>query len=106
ILSLDDALDVLDEPLGIIVENAENDWKFLLGCMPERVRKKILEMDKNRWLKPLHGGGSDIKKQIISRSKKEQERFRTFAFFDSDRRHPDELDLSWYGWLFVYQTGV
>lgn len=95
VLPLDDALEILSEPLGILVEDADNDWAFLLGIMRTSERNRIKAAVTKRWAEPLHGGGSGIKSRLEARLKHHAKRFRTFLMFDSDRRHPDELDPSW-----------
>lgn len=95
LLPLDEALDVLGEPLGILVENALNDWCFLLGMMRPIERTQVQHAEEKGWLKPLHGGGSTLPAQIKARLNKPHETFRTFVLFDSDRRHPDELATGW-----------
>ena len=94
-LSLDDALRVLDEPLSILVEDIEADWSFLLGIMRASERDKLLMAVEHNWVKPIHGGGSGLKKQLLSRLQMAHKILRTFALFDSDRLHPDELISDW-----------
>lgn len=94
-VSLDDAYRVLGEPLGILVENYENDWNFLLGMMGKSHKITLDGALRERWISRIHGGGSDLKKQLRKRKDVPVERWRTFALFDSDRRHPDELDRTW-----------
>lgn len=95
ILPLDDALAVLQQPLGIVVENAVNDWNFLCGVMRISEREQIRNAEGKGWVKCLHGGGSDLVNQLNIRLSSPQEWLRTFVMFDSDRRHPDELVTTW-----------
>lgn len=95
ILSLDDALRVLDESLAILVENAENDWKFLLGIMRRSERERIQRAVSNRWAQPVHGGGDTLKTQLETRLKLSPQALRTFVLFDCDRLHPDEHSSQW-----------
>jgi hypothetical protein len=94
-VSLDDAYRVLAEPLAILVENYENDWNFLLGIVGTKLRAMLEKAEQAGWIRRVHGGGSELKKQLLERLKSPAEQWRTFALFDSDRMHPDELDPSW-----------
>ncbi|MBF0178951.1 MAG: hypothetical protein HQM03_02865 [Magnetococcales bacterium] len=94
-LSLDQALHLLNEPLGVMVENADNDWAFLLGILPTEIRKKVIDAEEKGWLICLHGGGSTLERQLEKRAKNPNKRWRTFVLFDSDRLHPDELQPEW-----------
>ena len=95
VLPLKEALRVLDTPLAILLESSLNDWYFLQGIMPILQRDRVQRFEEEGWIIPLHGGGSEIKKFIDQRVKKNHEGLRTFALFDSDRRHPDELNPTW-----------
>lgn len=94
-LSLDDALTVLSQPLGVLVENSENDWHFLRGIMRTSEGAIVDRALERSWITPLHGGGSSLPPQLEIRLSKPAEGLRTFVLFDSDRRHPSELDLTW-----------
>ena len=94
-LTLDDALSVLNEPLGILLENAENDWHFLCGIMRPSDRERIQHAVKKSWAEPVHGGGSTLIKQLTSRTSTLAKGLRTFVVFDSDRLHPDECVATW-----------
>lgn len=94
-LSLDKAVCLLDSPLVLIVENAANDWHFLRRMMRPSECQKIEDAISRRWVEVMHGGGADIKERLKERAKRRESCLRTFAMFDSDRRHPDELDPSW-----------
>ena len=96
ILPLDDALQVLAEKLGFLLENGENDWHFLLGIMPKSQRERIQNACDQGWLEPLHGGGSTIVAQLHARLKQPHRGLRTAMMFDSDRRHPLELAETWH----------
>jgi hypothetical protein len=94
-LTLDDALSVLSEPLGILLENAENDWHFLCGIMRPSERERIQWAVKKSWAEPIHGGGSTLIKQLAARANISAKGLRTFVMFDSDRLHPDECAATW-----------
>lgn len=94
-LSLDDALRLLSEPLGILLENANNDWHFLSRIIRDSEKRILEKAIEQRWVETLHGGGCDITQRIAERAATPAKRLRTFVLFDSDRRHPDELDPTW-----------
>lgn len=94
-LGMDDALKLLAEPLGILVENSKNDWHFLHGIMRQSEKDRIDHAMDNGWIDVLHGGGDNLKTEIERRAQKPHTQVRTFAIFDSDRRHPDELNPAW-----------
>ena len=94
-LTLDDAISILNEPLGILLENANNDWCFLYGVMKESERAVVARAIESRWAETVHGGGSDLIQRVSDRSKNPAQRLRTFVLFDSDRRHPNELQPGW-----------
>lgn len=94
-LNIDDALKLLEEPLGILLENANNDWHFLNRIIRSSERVRLQRAVDARWAEPLHGGGSDLVQRIADRTSSIAKRLRTFVLFDSDRRHPDELHPDW-----------
>lgn len=94
-LTLDDALAVLTEPLGILLENAENDWHFLCGIMRPSERERIKRAVNKSWVEPVHGGGSTLINQLTYRTTIPAKGLRTFVVFDSDRLHPDEFAVTW-----------
>ena len=94
-LSLSDALRLLQEPLGIIVENAKNDWEFLRKLVTQVTRETLDQALSNGWITILHGGGADMVANISRRAAVQHLLLRTFAMFDSDRHHPDELAAGW-----------
>ena len=96
ILPLDDALKVLGQKLGFVLEHADNDWHFLLGMMLQSQRKRILHAVEQGWAEPVHGGGADIKARLNARLEQPYIGLRTALMFDSDRMHPDELGPDWH----------
>src|SRR3990167_7790631 len=94
-LSLDEAVSLLDHPLGLLVENAANDWHFLRRMMRASERQRLQYAVSRRWVEVLHGGGADLVPRLHDRASTPEGALRTFVLFDSDRRHPDELDSSW-----------
>lgn len=94
-LCLADALRLLQEPLGIIVENATNDWNFLRKLVTQVAREILDQALNNGWITILHGGGAEMVANISRRAAVQHRILRTFAMFDSDRHHPDELAADW-----------
>jgi hypothetical protein len=94
-VSIDEALDVLREPLGVFVENADNDWQFVVGLMRPAEREQVKKHLSKGWLVALHGGGATLPERIRDRASSPYRALRTFAVFDSDRRHPVELEDDW-----------
>jgi hypothetical protein len=95
VLPLDEALALLAEPLGILVENSVNDWHFLTGIMRVSERQIVDRALQQGWAQVLHGGGATIVAQIEARLTQPRLGFQTFVVFDSDRRHPTELHPRW-----------
>jgi hypothetical protein len=95
VLPLDDALKVLAEKLGFLLEDGENDWHFLLGVMSRSQRESLLKAFNEGWIEPVHGGGTNIVTQLENRLKQPHRGLRTVMLFDSDRLHPDELSHNW-----------
>jgi hypothetical protein len=95
ILSLDQSLEVLDQRLGILLENAQNDWNFLLGIMRRSDSRRLLQIVEKGWAEPLHGGGTTMRALLEDRINSPAKGLRTFAIFDSDRLHADELLPEW-----------
>ena len=94
-LPLDDALKVLEQKLGFLLENNINDWHFLLGIMARSQRERVLRAMENDWVEPLHGGGSGILENLKKRLRQPHQALRTVMMFDSDRLHPRELAATW-----------
>lgn len=95
-LGMADTLKLLDEPLGLLLENNRNDWNFLLRLAPGAARTLLQEAEQDRRLEPLMGGGNTIVQQMEARAAHSPaRRARTFVLFDSDRLHPDELHPDW-----------
>ncbi|MBC3918056.1 hypothetical protein H8L32_11260 [Undibacterium sp. CY18W] len=95
VVTLNDALKVLTEKLVILLENAENDWYFLLGIMNSRDRARMCDYVAKGWAEPGHGGGDTLGMIMDNRIQHHWKALRTFVIFDSDRLHPDEFDENW-----------
>ncbi|KAA0578878.1 hypothetical protein FZ983_16160 [Azospirillum sp. B21] len=94
-LPIDDARELLNEKICILLEDSSNDWNFLQGIMMESEREKLLNAVSKGWAAPVHGGGSGLITQLEARLACPKEGLRTFAIYDSDRLHPDELQEGW-----------
>ena len=94
-LSLANAIAVLNEPVGILLENRTNDWAFLQKIMRKEDREWLNRAVQERWTEPLHGGGSDLERNLKARLSVAAQALRTFVVFDSDRLHPDEWADDW-----------
>lgn len=94
-LSLANAITVLNESVGILLENRTNDWAFLRQIMRKEDRERLDRAVQERWAEPLHGGGSDLEKNLKARLTVASQALRTFVIFDSDRLHPDEWSDDW-----------
>lgn len=95
VLTLQDALALLNERLVILLEDEANDWAFLKAILAPEERAILCEHEQERWLEVVHGGGSKILPILRKRLKSPQQALRTFVMFDSDRMHPDELKPGW-----------
>jgi hypothetical protein len=56
-LCLQDALRLLQTPLGVMVENRRADWRFLLALAPPVQRDQLRQALDDGWLEILHAGG-------------------------------------------------
>lgn len=89
-LNAEAALPLIDQGLKLFLENNESDWRFLCALHPEIYKWKV-----KGWIDVQMGGGSAMKTTIEHTSQAIDLKWRHFFMFDSDRLHPDELDLSW-----------
>lgn len=89
VLPLATALDLLREPMVLLVENKRNDAAFL-RCLADRFQRKELERSEERgWLRFDHGGGLPEMLQALEQKKNETLfRHRTWFLFDSDALAP------------------
>lgn len=85
-LPIETALRFLRKPLRLLVENRQNDGAFLRRVVPEPWRRKLLRSLDNGWVEIGHGGGSDMRSQILAST--QDEALRLWALFDSDAREP------------------
>ncbi len=94
-VTLHDALQLLAEPLTFIVEDVVNDWAFFKKILPAEEREILHEGEARRWIRVVHGGGTRVGAEIERRLRNPVDAINTFAVFDGDRMHPDELDMAW-----------
>ncbi|WP_437568314.1 hypothetical protein [Sorangium sp. So ce542] len=88
-LTFDDAVDFLQRPYRILVENGFADRAFLL-CMCDRATREFLEDRLSReWLEAEHCGGlGDLEKRAKEVRRHVATRMRCSAMFDSDAMRP------------------
>ena len=96
ILCLSDAVDLVNRPKSIYVENARNDRKFLLTIVDENLRARVLDMESRSQLQFSHGGGIDELTKLLEEHVK---RFpltsmTSLAFFDGDAPSPNNPQAS------------
>jgi hypothetical protein len=85
-LPMDKALQLLQMPLRLLVENRRNDGAFLRKFVPEDWRPRFLRAIEAGCIVFEHGGGSDMKARV--RDLAQEETLRAWALFDSDAREP------------------
>ena len=85
-LPLSEALNLLQRPLHLLVENRHNDGAFLRAVVPSPWRRAFLKALEQRWIEIEHGGGSDMRTRLETASR--EEAMRLWALFDSDAREP------------------
>ena len=87
-LPLDMALRVLERPLKLLVEDAENDAAFLRTAALEHWRTALDRSFADGWIEVEHGGGIP---RMLPRLKGRptSELLRLWVLFDSDAREPD-----------------
>jgi hypothetical protein len=95
VVTLEDSLKLLNEKIAILLENATNDWNFLLSIMLPMDRRLIQSYVSEGGVSVLHGGGTTLGEQLKQRTDEPWKCFRTFVLFDSDRLHPDEFHSDW-----------
>lgn len=84
------AFHLVNRPLRLVLENDQSDRKFV-----ESTVSSFSLWCQNGWIEPAMGGGSAMENDIADSSIDSVARWRTFYLFDSDRLHPDELDIDW-----------
>ena len=76
----------LANPLSVLVEDSDSDWKFLKKVVPDIWKKWFFRLIEKNWVVPDHCGGIPtlerrIKDTIVVDP---QRKYRCFAFFDSE----------------------
>lgn len=96
-ITLTFAINYLNEPLYILVENKFSD-AALLNALFKNFRKgakKIRQAKENGWIRYFHGGGKDMFLKIIDDEyKKKPLPARLFVLMDSDKKSLDDLSES------------
>lgn len=87
-LPLTEALDLLRQPLRLLLENGRNDWGFLSKIVPTEWQARWTRAVDRRWLEPENGGGLDEMLNIVQQKLADDDirRLRTWAMFDCDGR--------------------
>jgi hypothetical protein len=95
-LSLIDALEVLSQPLRVLVENAVHDSNFLLSYASPITRETLRRWEAQGWLRFEHCGGKDHLAKEVQRSCEAAAGWSPRLFFvvDSDRTIPPAVDGS------------
>ncbi len=98
-LPLEEALQILGQPLSVVVENQRNDRDFLLAVADTHQRKALRNALEGGWLRFDHGGGlSEMIESLEEAKSSPGHRMRSFWVFDSDslapgRPSPDSRSL-------------
>lgn len=88
-LPLGEALQVLSQPLSVVVENQRNDRDFLLAVADFHQRRELQLALKKHWLRFEHGGGLQEMFQTLKEiDVASGRRARSFWIFDSDAMAP------------------
>jgi hypothetical protein len=88
-LTLPDALQLLQTPLRLLVENRRNDGAFLRKLALPAARKPIVDALAKRWVEFDNGGGiTELTARVRSLAKQPLEHMRLWVMFDSDAREP------------------
>lgn len=87
--TLTDALQVLQTPLRLLVENRRNDGAFLRTLAPPTWRERFVEALKRRWIELDNGGGlGELTAMVKAAARCPMDHMRLWVMFDSDAREP------------------
>ncbi|RYZ74226.1 MAG: hypothetical protein EOP09_00745 [Proteobacteria bacterium] len=89
-LPLKAAIETLDKPLALIIENQINDLKFVLAVTLPEHRESLEDALANSWIRVDHGGGSDMLNICRAKGAEPDCNLRTYALFDSDCKERGE----------------
>lgn len=88
----DDVLRWVEKPLQIVVEDQNDDWRFLTLCVDPDWSALLQRAIHEGWIRPTHGGGTgSIKRLVTNLQTTPLERVRYFILTDSDRPCPGAL---------------
>lgn len=89
-LPLEVAIQFLERPLRVLLENGRNDWSFLCKIIPAKWRERWNQATNQGWIEPQNAGGLTEIPKILSRLVvgSDSERLRLWVMFDSDGRAP------------------
>ncbi len=85
---LADALRILERPLRLLVENAENDGAFLRTVAFDQWRVELDRALAAGWAEVEHGGGLESMLSLLE-GRGSSDRLRLWVLFDSDAREPE-----------------
>ncbi len=92
-LSVQEALEFLQRPYRLLLENGVNDREFLLCACEPRERKFLEERIEKEWLEAENcGGNQELKKRAERVGEDKFQIIRTAALFDSDDVEPGRPD--------------
>lgn len=82
------AVELLQRPFVILVEDNISDRRFLLAVSKPEIREKLTDMDQRGWVTFDNGGGSGIKTRVKDIDVGSWESLRSWVLFDSDALSP------------------
>lgn len=88
VLCLKDAVEFLQRPFRILVEDNVADRNFVLAVAMSESRKVLSEGETKNWITFEHGGGSGLVKRAEQYCAKQLEALRTWVLTDSDALAP------------------
>ncbi|WP_437793721.1 hypothetical protein [Sorangium sp. So ce693] len=90
-LTFGDAIDLLQRPYRLLVENGITDRAFLLSMCDRATREFLEERISREWIEAEHCGGlGELEKRVKEIRRQVAARMRCSAIFDSDAMQPGE----------------